>query len=73
MRTHLGSRLKGSGIETPGSISGSPGAGAAGVFISNVRLEDIDFGTTRKGWRCDNVSGTSTNVLPQPCPELGGR
>jgi len=64
--------IKGIGIVTPGSISGSPGKGAPGIFITNVKVEDVDLGTTANPWECVNVSGTSNNVFPQPCPQLGG-
>ena len=59
-------------MQTPGSLSGAPGGDTPGVLITGVRLEDIDLGTTRHGWVCDNVTGTSSNVQPQPCPALGG-
>ena len=61
-------------METPGSLNGSPGAGAPGsVLITGVRLEDVDLGYTRNPWKCENVTGTSSNVQPQPCAALGGR
>lgn len=65
-------RIKGNGVVSPGSLSGSPGKGAPGITITNIRVEDVDLGVTQKPWECTNVSGTSSNVFPQPCPQLGG-
>jgi hypothetical protein len=58
------------GVQTPGSLSGAPGGGVPGVTITNVRVEDVDLGGGE--WRCQNVTGTSNNVIPRPCKEIGG-
>jgi len=69
----LMARVRGVGVQEAGSLSGSPGAGAPGVMVANVRVEDVAFdpGAT---WACTNVSGSSSNVTPavtHGCPQLG--
>jgi hypothetical protein len=53
--------IKGTGIVTPGSISGSPGKGAPGIFITNVKVEDVDLGTTANPWHRQSPDGTANN------------
>ncbi len=71
-------RVTGVGVQEAGSLSGSPGAGAPGVAIRNVRVEDVAF-DARATWACNNVSGSSKNVTPPVtqgphggCPQLRG-
>ena len=66
------SRIRGSGIQTAGRLSGAPGGGVAGMTITGVRLSDVDLGSPPQGWLCTNVTGTSSSVTPPPCPQLGG-
>jgi polygalacturonase len=66
------------------TAAGPPGSvGRAGDFqglgttpaagqITGVALTDIALGPVKGGWTCANVTGTSSNVSPQPCAALGG-
>jgi polygalacturonase len=61
------SGVTGRGIQLVGSLVGMTGAAIGGVDIANVDLEGY-----AQGWTCSNVSGTSSNVFPPPCTQIGG-
>lgn len=69
----LFARVNGSGFGRVGSLSGAPGGGVGGITITGVRVEDVDLQESAEGWTCVNVTGTSQNVFPEPCPQIGGR
>ena len=60
-------RITGKNIPTSGSLIGLPNA-----QITNVIVEDVNFGPNAGPWLCSNVSGTSNNVYPTPCSQIGG-
>ena len=40
------------------------------MTITGVRVENVDLGATKEGWKCTNVTGTSSSVFPATCPQL---
>lgn len=60
-------RVTGKNIRTSGSLLGMINA-----QITNVFIEDVNFGPNGGPWVCGNVSGTSNNVYPTPCSAIGG-
>jgi len=66
-------RVRGTGIGRAGSLSGAPGGDVAGITITGVRVEDVALDAPAGSWACTNVTGSSANVVPQPCAAIGGR
>lgn len=66
------SNVSGWGVGLTGSLSGAPGGGVGGITITGVRVQDVHL-QDAGGWKCDNVTGTSADVSPAPCPQIGGR
>ena len=69
----LFSNVSGHGFSRAGSLSGAPGKGAAGITVTGIRVENVHLDAAAQGWACDNVTGTSADVSPAPCPQIGGR
>jgi polygalacturonase len=59
-------RVSGRGMGLSGSL-----LGLADAAFTNVSITDVNFEASG-GWVCGNVSGTSANVFPAPCAEIGG-
>ena len=65
--------VRGSGFGNAGVLDGTPGGGVPGITITGVRVQNVTLDAAESGWTCDNVTGTSSDVFPQPCPQIGGR
>ncbi|KAG9156969.1 hypothetical protein Leryth_009009 [Lithospermum erythrorhizon] len=61
--------IVGTGITTVGNFTGISESPFTCIRLSNI-LFSITFDDSYTSWLCSGVSGSSSNVSPQPCPEL---
>jgi polygalacturonase len=60
----------GATIGQAGYFLGLDGTDESKGLITGVQITNVNLGKPSKGWFCDNVTGTSFNVQPPPCPQL---
>ena len=69
LRNVTGVGVEGS-IQKAGEFGGLGSTEATGE-VMGVRIEDVDLSTSRTGWQCSNVTGSSnSNVKPAICAQL---
>ncbi|EPS59056.1 hypothetical protein M569_15754, partial [Genlisea aurea] len=58
--------IVGTDVATAGVFSGISGSPFTSIRLDNVSL------SANSSWTCDNVAGSSADVVPEPCPALLG-
>lgn len=62
--------IVGTGISTAGNFTGISESPFTCICLSNILFSITSDDPYTLSWVCSDVSGSSTNVSPEPCPEL---